>query len=75
MKKLEKKNEEVGILKILKETPEKWVKIDVEMSDSLVAALIGYARERMTDEDIKEYLINWSFIDILKKQIAREKRK
>jgi len=70
-----KKREEVGTLKILKETPEEWVRMDVQMDDSLVDLLVDYAKKNMSKEEIRSELINWAFLDVLKKQITREKRK
>lgn len=58
------KNED---LKIIKDTPVSWIKFDVEMSLPLSRSLINYAEQNMKREDKESLLIEWAFVDILKK--------
>ena len=64
---------ETGHMRILKETPEKWVKLDVEMDDTTINLLVGYAEKTMSATEKSELLVNWAFLDILRKQIGRKK--
>lgn len=66
---------DVASLKILKETPEKWVRLDVEMSETLINILLTYADEMMSEEERKDLYLNWAFLDIVRKQLAKEGRK
>ncbi len=62
---------DVATLKILKETEEKWVRMDVEMSDSLINMLIAYADREMSAEERKNLFLNWAFLDIIRKAIKK----
>jgi hypothetical protein len=59
-------------VKILKETPEKWVKLDVEMDDFTVNALLNHADKNMSEEERKNLYLNWAFLDVIRKQLAKE---
>lgn len=72
---MKKKKEELGFLKILSEKDEKWVQMEVEMDGSLTKILVAYAKDKMSGKELDALLINWSFNDVLKKQIEREKSK
>lgn len=71
---MDKKKEELGSLKILKETEEKVVRLDIEMDDVLVKSLIDYTLANSDAKELRDILINWAFNDILKKQLQRRIR-
>jgi hypothetical protein len=68
-----KKKQEISLegmnMKILKETPVKYIKLDVDMSLPLQQLLIRYAEENIKKEIKESLLIEWAFTDILKKNI------
>lgn len=55
-------------MNILKETPEKYVKLDMEFKDDEEKMLIDYAKKHILED--KEALINYAFINILKNDIS-----
>jgi hypothetical protein len=64
-------DKKLGSLKILKETEEKFVKLDVEMDDVLITSLVDYTIANSSAEELRNIFINWAFNDILKKQLQR----
>ncbi len=66
---------DIGTLKILKEVEEKWVRLDVEMSDSLINMLLEYADREMDEEERKKLFITWAFLDVVRKQMKKDKIK
>ena len=56
-------------MKILKETPVEYVKLDVNMSLPLQEFLIRYAEKNIKKEIKENLLLEWAFVDILKKNI------
>jgi hypothetical protein len=56
-------------MKILNEKPEEVVRMDCEFEDNEQGRLIGYAIKNMTIGELKNLVIEWAFIDILKKQL------
>ncbi len=62
---------EVMDMKILKETPVGYVKLDIEMSALLQQFLIRYAEDNMNKEAKENLLIEWAFTELLKKRIKQ----
>lgn len=56
-------------MKIIKETPVEYIKLDVEMSLPLQNLLLQYAEENIKKEIKESLLIEWAFADIIKKNI------
>jgi GH18 family chitinase len=54
-------------MEILKETPENYIKMDIEFNSIEENMLIDYARNHILDDKIE--LINYAFVQILKNQI------
>jgi len=73
---MKRKKEELGSFKILSEKEEQWVRMDVEMDESLTKMLVIYAKEKMSEKELDALLINWSFNYILKKllKLLEEKK-
>lgn len=61
-------------IKILKESVEKYVKLDIEMSNLTIRFFVEYANKNMTRKEKEELLINWAFTDILIKQVNKESK-
>jgi hypothetical protein len=59
-------------IKILKETPIKYVDMEVEMGDDAKKLLLEYALENIKNDE--NALISWAAQDILKKQIEKTKK-
>lgn len=59
-------------IKILKETPIKYVDMEVEMGDDAKKLLLEYALENIKNDE--NALISWAAADILKKQIERTEK-
>ena len=68
MKKEKKAKKPIGF-KIVKETEEKYVKLDVEMDDGLREMLASYADQTMSATERSDMLLNWAFNDIIKKMV------
>jgi hypothetical protein len=60
--------------KIVGESTEEVVNLDVEMDNSLVGLLIDYTNANITKKESDQLLLNWAVTDILKKQTKKEKR-
>lgn len=58
-------------LKIIKETPVGYVKLDIEMNSTLRQYLIRFAEQCMKKEAKENLLIEWAFVDLLKKRIKQ----
>jgi hypothetical protein len=73
---MKRKKEELGSFKILSEKEEQWVRMDVEIDESLTKMLVIYAKEKMSEKELDALLINWSFNYILKKllKLLEEKK-
>ena len=65
--------EDLGIIKILSEKKEKFINLKVEMSDEIKEALLKYADQNIPGVEENSLLINWAFVDIIKKCINMEK--
>ena len=62
-----------SIMKILKETEEKWVRLDVNMDKKVEDLLEQYAYTHITAKELAQLVINWSFNDIIKNQLRKAK--
>lgn len=62
-------------IKILKETPVVYVKLELDMSSLLQQFLIQYAEDNMKKEIKDSLLIDWAFADLLKKFTENENAK
>ncbi len=71
--KKEKKDEKV-LIKILKETPVKYVKWDLEMDPKLELYLYEYAKTTMPEEVKKDLFIEWAVVTLLKNLVDEGKR-
>jgi hypothetical protein len=61
-------------MKIVKETPMPFVNLDCEFSQDEQDTLIAYAIKNMSKETLINLLLEWAFINILKKQIDETER-
>lgn len=61
--------EDVMSMKILKETPVEYVKLDVNMGLPFQEFLIRYADKNMTKFVKDNLFIEWAFVDILKNNL------
>ncbi len=59
-------------MKITKEEPVGYVKLDVEMSKSLEDFLLDYAVENMPRKTKQDLFIEWAFVDLLEKRLDKE---
>ena len=54
-----------GYFKILKETPVKYVELEVSMDNGLEKTLLRYARDNIPARIMEEFLIQWAVIAML----------
>ena len=59
------------MIEITAEREKKYVEMDIDMTDETEEMLIAYAKEHILDD--KPALINYAFIEIIKKQLELEK--
>lgn len=59
-------------MKILSETEAKVVNVECEFSAEERGMLFEHALNNIPREDAKNLLVEWAFIDILKKQMAED---
>jgi len=62
---------EKSIIKILKETEEKWVRLDIEFNEEIEGLLEQYAYKHITTKELAQLVINWAFNDIINKQLRK----
>jgi hypothetical protein len=70
-KKLKLPIKEIMNMKIVKETPVGYVKLDIEMSPTLHHYLIRYAEQFMKKEEKEDLLVEWAFVNLLKRHIEK----
>ena len=59
-------------MKILSETDEKVVNMEVEFTDEETEILLNYAHEHMSEEKRVELMMEWALIEILKETIEQK---
>lgn len=59
-------------IKIIKETPVKYVNLDVEFGSNVFSMLLEYAKANILNDE--QALINWAFINAIEKGIAASKK-
>jgi len=75
MKKVIKKKVDKLEVKIIKETPIKCTKLDVEMSPSLYSFLLRHAEQEMTRKEQEDLLVEGAFVNLLKRCVEKENAK
>jgi hypothetical protein len=65
------KTEDIGTIKILSEKEEKFINLEVDMSDEVREALLEYADQYMTTKEDQDIRVNWAFVDIIKRHINK----
>ena len=77
MKKIVKKKvvKDDLFFKILKETPAKYVKMDLDINSTLKKYLLDYAEAMIPVKKKEELLIEWALNEILENSIEDDKRK
>ena len=77
MKKVKKGKlvEEITDMKIIKETPVNYIKLDIEMNPKLQHFLVQYAEQFMKKEEKEDLLIEWAFVNLLKRFTENENDK
>ena len=56
-------------MKILKTTKLEYAKMDIDMDRKTADLLIKYANDNMDKKAKEDYLIEWAFVDIIKKRL------
>ncbi len=71
-KKIKEENESKHLIKVMKETPVKYIKWDVQLSPSFERFLVLYADTKMPKKVKEDLMIEWALVDMLKNIVAEK---